>query len=97
MDSGTKLRIANLSLVAYLELLGYAPAGPEARGGRIYFSYGATPGWRGRSRTTPMQIHPVEVWDLLRLLGLPGQWQQDQDSDKGCFLHIWQQAGVLFR
>jgi SNF2 family DNA or RNA helicase len=29
---------------------------------------------------TPMQVHPVEVWDLLRLLGLPGQWQEDQDS-----------------
>lgn len=23
---------------------------------------------------TPMQIHPVEVWDLLRLLGLGGRW-----------------------
>ena len=23
---------------------------------------------------TPMQVHPVEVWDLLNLLGLPPQW-----------------------
>ena len=26
---------------------------------------------------TPMQIHPVEVWDLLNLLGLPKQWNSD--------------------
>ena len=23
---------------------------------------------------TPMQVHPVEVWDLLNLLGLPSEW-----------------------
>ena len=23
---------------------------------------------------TPMQVHPVEVWDLLHLLGLPSEW-----------------------
>lgn len=23
---------------------------------------------------TPMQVHPVELWDLLNLLGLPGAW-----------------------
>jgi hypothetical protein len=23
---------------------------------------------------TPMQVHPVEVWDLLNLLGLPPTW-----------------------
>ena len=23
---------------------------------------------------TPMQVHPVEVWDLLNLLGLPAAW-----------------------
>jgi hypothetical protein len=23
---------------------------------------------------TPMQVHPVEVWDLLNLLGLPPEW-----------------------
>src|SRR5690606_23058395 len=23
---------------------------------------------------TPMQVHPVELWDLLKLLGLPKRW-----------------------
>ncbi|HEU0021187.1 MAG TPA: SNF2-related protein, partial [Dehalococcoidia bacterium] len=27
---------------------------------------------------TPMQVHPVEVWDLLRLLGLPDEWTEEQ-------------------
>lgn len=26
---------------------------------------------------TPMQVHPVEVWDLLNLLGLPPEWTKD--------------------
>ena len=26
---------------------------------------------------TPMQVHPVEVWDLLALLGLPSEWTAD--------------------
>jgi SNF2 family DNA or RNA helicase len=26
---------------------------------------------------TPMQVHPIEVWDLLSLLGLPGEWSAD--------------------
>ncbi len=26
---------------------------------------------------TPMQVHPVEVWDLLSLLGLPPEWTAD--------------------
>lgn len=25
---------------------------------------------------TPMQVHPVEVWDLLNLLGLPREWNE---------------------
>ncbi|GBD14661.1 RNA polymerase-associated protein RapA [bacterium HR25] len=29
---------------------------------------------------TPMQVHPVELWDLLRLLGMPGRWQDDQGA-----------------
>lgn len=29
---------------------------------------------------TPMQVHPVEAWDLLRLLEMPGRWQQDQQA-----------------
>jgi superfamily II DNA or RNA helicase len=27
---------------------------------------------------TPMQVHPVEVWDLLRVLGLGGRWGADE-------------------
>ncbi len=27
---------------------------------------------------TPMQVHPVEVWDLLSLLGLPPEWNQER-------------------
>ena len=27
---------------------------------------------------TPMQVHPVEVWDLLSLLGLPPEWTQER-------------------
>lgn len=26
---------------------------------------------------TPMQVHPIEVWDLLSLLGLPESWTED--------------------
>lgn len=26
---------------------------------------------------TPMQVHPVEVWDLLSVLGLPPEWHED--------------------
>jgi SNF2 family DNA or RNA helicase len=26
---------------------------------------------------TPMQVHPVELWDLLNLLGLPPKWEAD--------------------
>jgi len=29
---------------------------------------------------TPMQVHPVEVWDLLSLLGLSGPWGADERS-----------------
>ncbi|MDQ3120702.1 MAG: DEAD/DEAH box helicase, partial [Verrucomicrobiota bacterium] len=25
---------------------------------------------------TPMQVHPIEVWDLLALLGLPAEWHE---------------------
>jgi len=38
---------------------------------------------QGRTRSlilmtaTPMQVHPVEVWDLLNLLGLGGEWGAD--------------------
>ena len=29
---------------------------------------------------TPMQVHPVEVWDLLNLLGLPPRWAASADG-----------------
>lgn len=29
---------------------------------------------------TPMQVHPVEVWDLLNLLGLPPEWANNDRS-----------------
>ncbi len=35
---------------------------------------------------TPMQVHPVEVWDLLRLLGLSGPWGQEE-----MFLRFYEQ------
>ncbi len=36
---------------------------------------------------TPMQVHPVEIWDLLQLLGLPEKW----DASDG-FLHYFEQV-----
>ena len=35
---------------------------------------------------TPMQVHPVEVWDLLDLLGLPPEW------NSGAFVEFFEQA-----
>ncbi|MBR0679336.1 DEAD/DEAH box helicase family protein [Roseomonas eburnea] len=35
---------------------------------------------------TPMQVHPVEVWDLLQLLGLPPEWSE------GAFLRFFEDA-----
>jgi len=29
---------------------------------------------------TPMQVHPVELWDLLKLLGLPKRWADSKDA-----------------
>ena len=29
---------------------------------------------------TPMQIHPLEVWDLLTVLGMGGRWGADEDD-----------------
>ncbi len=34
---------------------------------------------------TPMQVHPLEVWDLLKVLGLGGKW----GADEGNFLHFY--------
>jgi superfamily II DNA or RNA helicase len=37
---------------------------------------------------TPMQVHPVELWDLMDLLGLPDEWHRDD----GVFLSYFQRA-----
>ena len=37
---------------------------------------------------TPMQVHPVELWDLMDLLGLPDEWHRDD----GIFLRYFQRA-----
>ena len=37
---------------------------------------------------TPMQVHPVEIWDLLNLLGLPEEWRLDD----GIFLQYFSVA-----
>ena len=36
---------------------------------------------------TPMQVNPVEVWDLLNLLGLPGEWTAER------FLRFFEDVG----
>jgi SNF2 family DNA or RNA helicase len=36
---------------------------------------------------TPMQVHPIEVWDLLDLLGMPAAW------GAGAFLRFFELAG----
>lgn len=39
---------------------------------------------------TPMQVHPVELWDLMDLLGLPEDWRRDD----GVFLRYFQRASA---
>jgi superfamily II DNA or RNA helicase len=29
---------------------------------------------------TPMQVHPIEVWDLVKALGMGGRWGADEDN-----------------
>ncbi|CAN5812398.1 hypothetical protein BH23GEM7_BH23GEM7_14170 [soil metagenome] len=47
---------------------------------------GERPGVRDRTRciylltATPMQVHPVEVWDLLRVLGMGGRWGSSAEN-----------------
>jgi len=65
---------------------GAGEGGDRAGGGRpnrfLELLAGAPgrPGLKDRTRclylltATPMQVHPVEVWDLLKLLGLGGRW-----------------------
>ncbi len=37
---------------------------------------------------TPMQVHPVEVWDLLIQLGIPGRWGAADQNFLGYFEHL---------
>jgi len=37
---------------------------------------------------TPMQIHPLEVWDLLMLLGMGGRWGADENNFLGFFAEL---------
>lgn len=37
---------------------------------------------------TPMQVHPVEVWDLLTVLGLGGRWGADEENFLGFFAEL---------
>ncbi len=37
---------------------------------------------------TPMQVHPVEVWDLLRLLGMGGRWGADSEEFQRFFAEL---------
>jgi superfamily II DNA or RNA helicase len=41
---------------------------------------------------TPMQVHPVEVWDLLSVLGMGGRWGADEES----FLEFFSQLRLPF-
>lgn len=37
---------------------------------------------------TPMQVHPVEVWDLLKLLGMGGKWGSSEENFLQFFTEI---------
>ncbi len=41
---------------------------------------------------TPMQVHPLEVWDLLSVLGMGGRWGADDES----FLEFFSQLRASF-
>jgi ERCC4-related helicase/phage repressor protein C with HTH and peptisase S24 domain len=59
---------------------------------------GGRPGLKDRTKclylltATPMQIHPVEVWDLLKVLGLGGRWGALQEN----FLEYFRQFRTPF-
>ncbi len=44
---------------------------------------------------TPMQIHPLEVWDLLSVLGLGGRWGADEDAFLGFFQEMRSPASQI--
>lgn len=44
---------------------------------------------------TPMQVHPVEVWDLLMLLGMSGRWGADEVNYLAFFDELRRAAGAF--
>ncbi len=60
---------------------------------------GSRRGLRDRTRclylltATPMQVHPVEIWDLLKLLGLGGRWGAGEEN----FLRFFSELRRPFR
>ena len=44
---------------------------------------------------TPMQVHPVELWDLLGLLGLPGRWSTSPEEFTGYFAEAAGNPGTV--
>ena len=60
--------------------------------------HGGRPGLRDRTRclylltATPMQVHPLEVWDLLKLLGLEGRWGASEQN----FLRFFEEVRSPF-
>ena len=60
---------------------------------------GGRPGLKDRTRclylmtATPMQVHPIEVWDLLKVVGLGGKWGALQEN----FLNFFAELRKPFR
>ena len=60
--------------------------------------HGRRPGLKDRTRclylltATPMQVDPIEVWDLLKLLGLAGRWGAGEDH----FLRFFEESRSPF-
>ena len=60
---------------------------------QLLAGHGNDPGLKDRTRclylltATPMQVDPVEVWDLLKLLGLEGRW----GAGDGYFLRFFEE------
>ena len=60
---------------------------------QLLAGHGKLRGLKDRTRclylltATPMQVDPVEVWDLLKLLGLEGRWGAGED----CFLRFFEE------
>lgn len=44
---------------------------------------------------TPMQVHPLEVWDLLSLTGMGGRWGADEDNFLDFFIEMRKPFGQI--